>query len=129
MENILDVVAERNRAVHLLETGKTGEPGRRWAYNELGIGYWRKCQEYHVPLYMNKKFRKSTQLSGVWQQKYLRLMREKRLALRDRQLRKTKKMYETYTKMFPDADIEPDLTPFLNTIAKTMRGPADKNDA
>ncbi|ESO07381.1 hypothetical protein HELRODRAFT_125085, partial [Helobdella robusta] len=59
MENILDVVRERNRAYNLLETGKTGEPERRWVYNQLGIGGWRTCTEHYIPLYMNFKFKNS----------------------------------------------------------------------
>ena len=86
MENILDVIAERDRAVNLLETGETGEPGRRWAYNELGIGGWRKCRENYFPIHMNTKLRQSTSLSGPWQNKWLRLMREKRLKQRRKAL-------------------------------------------
>ena len=36
MENLLQVVMERNRAVRLLETGKHGEPEPTWNYDWLG---------------------------------------------------------------------------------------------
>jgi len=70
MENILDVVRERDTAHSMLETGEPPLPGRRrWAYNPLGIGYWRKCLEYHIPIHMNSTMRRSTALSGQWQHK------------------------------------------------------------
>ena len=36
MENILSVVMERNRAVRLLEEGRTGEPELTSAFDNLG---------------------------------------------------------------------------------------------
>lgn len=125
MENILEVVAERNRAYNLLETGETGEPGHRWAYNQLGMGYWRKCKEHHMPLHENPRLRRINSLSGPWQHRYLRLMREKRLKLRNRALFREKKLYEVYSRMFPDADIEPNLEQFQKTLASSMKGPSD----
>lgn len=125
MENILEVVAERNRAYNLLETGETGEPGQRWAYNQLGLGYWRKCKEQHVPLYANPRLRRVNSFSGPWQHKYLRLMREKRLQMRNRALRRENKRYEVNSRMFPDADIELDLERFQKTLASSMKGPSN----
>lgn len=39
MENIETVVRERNRAYHLLETGKDGERPQRLVYNQLGMRF------------------------------------------------------------------------------------------
>src|SRR6218665_48218 len=124
MENILEVVAERNRAYNLLETGETGEPGRRWAYNQLGMGYWRKCKEQHMPLHANPRLRRVNSLAGPWQHKYLRLMRERRLKLRNRALLREKKRHEVYSQMFPNTDIEPNLEQFQKTLASSMKGPS-----
>jgi hypothetical protein len=125
MENILDVVAERDIAYSMLETGESCEPGRRWAYNELGIGYWRKCTEHYVPIYMNNRLRRKTSLSGPWQHHFLRLMREKRLRDRARKLRRLHAIHRSYSEMFPDSELEVDLSEFQNTVAKSARGPDD----
>jgi len=67
MENLLDVVAERDRAYHLLETGETGEPGERVATNQLGLHYIRRCKEHYVPLEYSRKFKKySTRSTSIW---------------------------------------------------------------
>ena len=63
MENLLDVVSERDRAYHLLETGETGEPGERVAINQLGLHYIRRCQEHYVPLEYSRKFKKYAVIS------------------------------------------------------------------
>ena len=39
MENIETVVRERNRAYHLLETGKDGERPQKLVYNQLGLRF------------------------------------------------------------------------------------------
>lgn len=109
MENLLDVVAERDIAYSKLETGESCEPGQRWAYNELGIGYWRKCKAYTVPLHMNTYFRGTTALSGQWQHKYLRLQREKLLGKRQHSVKRLQEAYEAYCKKFPNAKIDPDV--------------------
>lgn len=125
MENLLDVIAERNRALSLLETGETGEPGRRWMYNQLGIGYWRKCKEYHMPLYANPRMIKINAFVGPWQHRYLRLMREKRLWERNRAKRREYRRLKEYGAMFPNANIEPNLEQFQKTLASSMKGPSE----
>jgi large subunit ribosomal protein L47 len=77
MENLLEVVKERDRAVNLLETGETGEPGKRWAYDVLGQGYWHRMKEHYVPLHYNKVLRDRVALAGKWQYKFKRLYRER----------------------------------------------------
>ncbi|KAK6965926.1 39S ribosomal protein L47 mitochondrial [Biomphalaria glabrata] len=57
MENILEVVKERNNAVSLLETGKPADPGGAYVRDFLGRVRWRKFSEYAVPPYMNKAHR------------------------------------------------------------------------
>jgi large subunit ribosomal protein L47 len=125
MENLLDIVAERDRAFSLLETGESCEPGRRWAYNELGIGYWQKCTEHRVPLHVSRRFQRTTVLSGPWQHRYIKLRREKLLAERQKKLRHIAGRLRAYKKVFPDADIDVDLSEFQNTMTKTlMKGPS-----
>ncbi|CAL1531304.1 unnamed protein product [Lymnaea stagnalis] len=57
MENILEVVKERNDAVSLLETGKPADPGGAYVRDFLGRVVWRKFQEYGIPPHMNKVYR------------------------------------------------------------------------
>ena len=77
MENVYAVIAERDRAFHLLETGETGEPGERRAVNQLGLHFRRRCQEHYVPLAYSRKMRLYTRFNGPWQDRYKRLMRER----------------------------------------------------
>ena len=44
MENLLEVVAERDRAYHLCEEGVTGELGERQAIDPLGREFRRRNQ-------------------------------------------------------------------------------------
>ncbi|ELU15648.1 hypothetical protein CAPTEDRAFT_219435 [Capitella teleta] len=104
MENVLEVIKERDRAVNLLETGETGEPGQRWAYNQLGLGYWHQCREHYVPQHYNKVLNARVALSGKWQYRYKRLYREK---LMNQEYGKIKKrlMYEKRLKeAFPELE-------------------------
>ena len=106
MENVLDVVNERDRAYNLLEKGETGEPGVRWAHNQLGLGYWRKCQQHYVPLHMSKKFSKYNRFNGQWQTKYMQLLRERTLLTQKRAEHLRAKEKELLRKAFPDSDID-----------------------
>lgn len=117
MENLLDVIAERDNAYSLLETGeKCPQTMRRWAYNELGLGYWHKFSEHYVPLHMNNRLRRRTMFSGPWQHRFLRLMREKRLKERARKLRRIEARHRAMVEAFPDAEHTVDLSEFQNTI-------------
>ena len=81
MENVLEVIQERDRAYNLLETGETGEPEKRWVYNVLGEGYWRNTKEYTVPMQEYKGWLARSDLPSTsrfkWAEKYKKLYREK----------------------------------------------------
>ena len=121
MENLLDVVMERDVAFSELETGESCAPGRRWAYNELGVGYWRKCKPYVMPLYMNTYFRGMTALSGPWQNPYKKLRREKLLLQRDRKLRHVRHRLWSYAQKFPDAKLDVDLSEFTSPAMSKLK--------
>jgi len=121
MENLLDVVAERDVAYSKLETGESCEPGRRWAYNELGMGYWRRCQPHVVPLFANTHFRSTTALSGPWQNRYIRLWREKLFKRRNIKLSHLRGKHKAYAAKFPDVKMEPDLSEFTNTWLSKLK--------
>jgi len=121
MENLLDVVMERDVAYSELETGESCEPGRRWAYNELGIGYWRKCKPYLMPLHMNTYFRGTTALSGTWQNPYKKLRREKFFGRRSQKLAHVRSKLYAYSHKFPDAEIEVDLSEFTSPMMSKLK--------
>ncbi|GFO08144.1 hypothetical protein PoB_003464900 [Plakobranchus ocellatus] len=55
MENIMEVVQERDEAVNLLETGKASEHPRGGIVRDfLGRPMYRRFQEYAIPPHMNK---------------------------------------------------------------------------
>jgi len=116
MENLLEVVCERDIAYSELETGKSCDPGVRWAYNELGIGYWRKCKPYPYPIHMHTAFRGTTALSGSWQHPYMKLRREKHITKRTRALGSRIRRDNDLAEKFPNADIERDYSEFANTL-------------
>ena len=106
MENILDIVAERNRAYNLLEKGEPGEPQRRWFVNELGLGYWRWETEHYVPKHMNTALRNSTKLAGRWQNRYLRLWREKMIRKMRKEARAKQYKEAKLKEIFPNAETD-----------------------
>jgi len=121
MENLLDVVAERDEAFSKLETGESSDPGWRWAYNELGIGYWRRCKPHVVPLFMNTHFRSSTALSGPWQHHYIRLRREKNMQERKRRLRQVLGKHKAYSEKFPHTQLDTDISEFAESMLSKMK--------
>lgn len=54
MENVLNVVEERNIAYNLLETGETKKPIPYRRYNSFGHIQYYKPREYLVPWYLNR---------------------------------------------------------------------------
>lgn len=79
MENLETVVRERNKAYHLLETGKTGERPQRPVANALGLRLTYKSTEHVLPPYMNMKWIKSRNIGygGRAVSKFLLKFREK----------------------------------------------------
>lgn len=121
MENLLEVVLERDVAYSELETGESCEPGRRWAYNELGIGYWRKCKPYMIPLHMNTYFRGTTALSGTWQNPYKKLRREMMLMRRARRVKHVQGKLKAYSYVFPDAKLDEDVSEFTRPMMSKLK--------
>lgn len=121
MENLLDVVQERNRAYNLLETGETGEPGRRWAYNHLGIGFWKKCKEHFKPIHLSTK----NNFHGAWQIPFLKLWREKIFRERAKQRRMAIAKVKFIEHFHPHTrgTMKPDFSFQDDKLTNTMKGP------
>lgn len=106
MENLLDVIRERDNAVHMLETGEPERPEKRWAYNELGLGYWHRCREHYVPQYMNNHLRNRVALNGKWQYKYKRLWRERQQNKAFQHRKRLEKEQQKLADAFPEEDLD-----------------------
>lgn len=101
MENIMQVVKERDEALNLLETGNTGDPGGRYVRNFLGLRRWKKNTEHQIPAFMNKFYtlqypRHITPRT----KKYIALYREQKRVehrrARNREMRRIKKLEEKF---------------------------------
>ena len=121
MENLLDVVQERNRAYNLLETGEAGEPGRRWAYNHLGIGFWKKCKEHFKPIHMSTK----NNFHGQWQNAFIRLWREKKFNERARERKVVHAKVKFIENFHPHlrGSLKEDISSQDSKLTNEMRGP------
>lgn len=78
MKNLEDIVRERNKAYHELETGETGERPGRFVSNQLGIRFFYREFEHLVPRFMNRKWRENHkfQFGGFAVRKFLRKYHE-----------------------------------------------------
>ena len=106
MENLLDVVAERDRAVNLLETGRTGEPEPYEDKNILGIPEMRTPTEHFVPKHLHPFVIHKKNMSGRWQEEYLVRLAEKKLKHERWQKRHAEKEKQKLKEIFPDAEID-----------------------
>ena len=106
MENLLDVVAERDRAVNLLETGRSGEPEPYEDKNILGIPEMRTPTEHFVPKHLHPFVIHKKNMSGRWQEKWLVKLAEKKLKHERWQKRHAEKEKKKLKEIFPDAEID-----------------------
>lgn len=56
MENILEVIKERDEAYQMLETGHKGEAKKEWRYDILGRPFIYTRQEHLIPEHLNEKY-------------------------------------------------------------------------
>ncbi|XP_053379448.1 39S ribosomal protein L47, mitochondrial-like [Mercenaria mercenaria] len=91
MENLLDVVKERNVAYHLLEEGKVDEPKKYVTRNAVGLPYERTPKEHYIPKHLNERFNLMHLEHRVWMRKYLALYEEKYRRQRNYKNRKHQK--------------------------------------
>jgi len=79
MENIMQVISERNEAYHLLETGHKGEPKKEWRYDILGRPFVYTHQEHLVPEHLNEEHEPNPMGYPADNEKWLWLVRERDL--------------------------------------------------
>ncbi len=106
MENLLDVVAERDQAVNYLETGTSGEPEPYWTLNPIGVGHIRRPKEFSIPRHLHPQVRKNKALLGKWTHHYLRLLREKQIHKDEFYQRRQKRWRQRVLERYPDAEFD-----------------------
>lgn len=78
MENLESVIRERNRAYHLLETGRDGERQGKVIRSPLGLRRYCKETEHVIPKSMNTKWKEQHyQHRGNAINKFILMYREK----------------------------------------------------
>ncbi|XP_074655600.1 large ribosomal subunit protein uL29m-like [Tubulanus polymorphus] len=104
MENLQEIMAERDRAYNYLETGESGEREPYIHMNRMGRMVKRTPSEHHLPRWMNSKF--SRRLIGPWINEFRRLEREK-LMKESRSKDVNKHRYKKrMMEKFPHLDVE-----------------------
>ncbi|XP_076451477.1 large ribosomal subunit protein uL29m-like [Babylonia areolata] len=102
MENIMQVVKERDEAFHLLETGTSGNPGGQYVHNFLGLRVWKKKAEHLVPSFMNKFYKLVYPSHPVPRtRKYIALYREQQREERRKERRRETARIKRLEQAFP----------------------------
>ncbi|XP_043249391.1 39S ribosomal protein L47, mitochondrial [Colletes gigas] len=107
MSNLESVVRERNQAYYNLETGTCGERPARMAYNAIGMRYFYKMRQYHIPKFMNKKWHKKHVFGygGHAVSKFLRFYREKLWNVKRRAQNRDRNRVAALMRRFPNLDL------------------------
>ncbi|KZC08750.1 PREDICTED: 39S ribosomal protein L47, mitochondrial [Dufourea novaeangliae] len=79
MSNLESVVRERNRAYHLLETGRSGERPAKLTWTILGMRFFYRMRQHVIPKFMNTSWKKTHMFgyNGYAVRKFQRLYKEK----------------------------------------------------
>ncbi|KAL4221690.1 39S ribosomal protein L47 [Mactra antiquata] len=77
MENLLDVIKERNDAFEMYEFGETSEPKTYVTRNFVGLPYRRTEKEHYVPKHLNERFNKMHLNHQPWMNRHLAKYEEK----------------------------------------------------
>ncbi|XP_033724807.1 39S ribosomal protein L47, mitochondrial-like [Pecten maximus] len=102
MENLMNVIKERDNSYSLLETGKPAERELVEALDMFGRPYMRKQREHAVP----KGDMISSGRRDPWLRRYHRLLREKYLKERHRAMKRESRYIRRMRERFPDASEE-----------------------
>ncbi|XP_046397014.1 39S ribosomal protein L47, mitochondrial [Ischnura elegans] len=109
MNNLEEVVRERNRAYYMLETGEDGERPGRLAINRLGYRFFYKMKEYAVPYQRNLRWWRRLPIgyeNSASVNSFLRLYREQ-LYLSKKKLRtRNLNHVQHLLRRFPHLDLE-----------------------
>lgn len=124
MDNLRQVVDERNSALSLLETGE--QPHPRWIddVDELDRPIRRLEEEHLVPREHNKEFLKKYDNLGDWTRPYKMLWNEKQRKRSFTKRKKAKHLYRKLLEKYPHLEEDPE---FLREYCEQKMGGIDSN--
>ncbi|XP_078615336.1 large ribosomal subunit protein uL29m-like isoform X1 [Branchiostoma floridae x Branchiostoma japonicum] len=77
MDNLIEVLLEREKALRLLKTGREEEVPGKFLFNVFGQKYYRRFKPYPMPVMMNTSFNKKYWTFPTFVEYYIRLREEK----------------------------------------------------
>ncbi|XP_022191741.2 39S ribosomal protein L47, mitochondrial [Nilaparvata lugens] len=105
MDNLEEVVRERNKAFHLLETGETGERPFQMVFNKLGLRNFYRMFEHIVPKELNEKYKDHIFFYSYNETKnFVKLFREKLWVKKRRSKLQERRYILQLFKRFPNVD-------------------------
>ncbi|XP_077998879.1 large ribosomal subunit protein uL29m-like [Glandiceps talaboti] len=106
MDNLMQVVKERNDAVRELRTGEKEEIPTRMSYNMFGEKVRRKLREWPLPYFMNPKVQQEKHFYYPFVRKFIRMRIELEMKKEKRKEWRMKRAKEALRRKFPDAEID-----------------------
>jgi len=102
MDNIETVVRERNRAYHQLETGEHGERPGKLVFSRLGLTFWYKKNQHHIPKHLHPRGNKVFSFSHTENEPFLKLLREKIWLTKKRAMNRDRNQVVHLMRRFPN---------------------------
>ena len=106
MENILEVVAERDNALSVLETGRPAQPEAVQVLNDIGMWTERFKKEHFIPKHINSEAQENPEIRKPWVNEYVRLYNEAKRKKYHYAMLKQKEHKKKLQEIFPKAEIE-----------------------
>lgn len=105
MENLEDVVKERNKAYYELETGEPGVRVEENIRNELGFLVKYMPKEHLIPKEDNEEWKNSRRYTSIAVRKFLRKLREREYNVKRKERNRNRNQVMHLLKRFPHIDI------------------------
>uniref|UniRef100_A0A1B6MMC2 Large ribosomal subunit protein uL29m n=1 Tax=Graphocephala atropunctata TaxID=36148 RepID=A0A1B6MMC2_9HEMI len=108
MHNLEEVVIERNRAYHELETGETGIRPSKTVTNQIGLPFFHKMTEHLIPKFLNAKWRETHNFRDNYDETktFLAMLGEKENSRQRRQIKGQTNHVLGLMRRFPNLDLE-----------------------
>ncbi|XP_075717773.1 large ribosomal subunit protein uL29m [Rhinoderma darwinii] len=101
MENLHQVVTEREDALRLLQTGQENARPGEWRKDCFGETTWYKCKEWPIPWYMNRRYKTKKFFALPYVDHYARLKLEKEMRAETRRKNAARDRQHKLEKKFP----------------------------
>ncbi|CAH1240224.1 MRPL47 [Branchiostoma lanceolatum] len=102
MENLLEVLLEREKALRLLKTGREEEVPGKFLFNVFGQKYYRRFKPYPMPVWMNTSFNKRYWTFPTFVEYYIRLREEKHQKRQFAQAHSERRWWAKMVEKFPN---------------------------